>query len=104
MAEVTLNIAGHSYTVACRDGEEERLEKLGQMVDAKTVDAQNAVGGNLGEARILLFASLLLADEADELRSNRAQAPSNAAVDDLEKLADQLTAIGDKLASDHQLS
>lgn len=104
MAEVTLTIAGHSYTVACRDGEEERLEKLGRMVDAKTVDAQNAVGGNLGEARILLFAALLLADEADELRSNRAQAPSNAVVDNLENLAERLTAIGEKLASNHQPS
>lgn len=101
MAEVTLTIAGHSYTVACRDGEEERLEKLGQMVDAKTVDAQSAVGGNLGETRILLFASLLLADEADELRTNAL--PANA-VDDLEKLADRLTAIGEHLASDTQPS
>lgn len=101
MAEVTLTIAGHSYTVACRDGEEERLEKLGQMVDAKTVDAQNAVGGNLGEARILLFASLLLADEADELRTNAL--PGNA-IDDLENLADRLTAIGEKLAPDNQRS
>ena len=101
MAEVTLSIAGHSYTVACRDGEEERLEKLGQMVDAKTVDAQNAVGGNLGEARILLFASLLLADEADELRTNGV--PTKA-VEDLEKLADRLTMIGGKLASDSQRS
>jgi cell division protein ZapA len=101
MAEVTLSIAGHSYTVACRDGEEDRLEKLGQMVDAKTVDAQNAVGGNLGEARILLFASLLLADEADELRTNALPA---RAVEDLEKLADRLTTIGEKLASDTQPS
>jgi cell division protein ZapA len=101
MAEVSLSIAGHSYTVACRDGEEERLEKLGQMVDAKTVDAQNAVGGNLGEARILLFASLLLADEAVELRTN---ALPTTAVDDLEKLADRLTTIGETLASDTQPS
>lgn len=55
MAEVNLSIAGHSYTVACRDGEEDRLTKLGKMVDAKTVDAQQAVGGNIGEARVLLL-------------------------------------------------
>lgn len=101
MAEVTLSIAGHSYTVACRDGEEERLKKLGQMVDSKTTDAKNAVGGNLGETRILLFAALLLADEADDLRTNAVPTES---VDDLEKLADRLTAIGEKLASDSQHS
>lgn len=99
MAEVILTIAGHSYTVACRDGEEERLEKLGEMVDAKTTDAQQAVGGNLGEARILLIAALLLADEADELRNTDLAAQS---IDHLEKLADRLTAIGDQLASGDQ--
>ncbi|MGP1281793.1 MAG: cell division protein ZapA [Parasphingopyxis sp.] len=101
MAEVTLSIAGHSYTVACRDGEEDRLRKLGAMVDAKTADAQQAVGGNLGEARILLFAALLLADEADELRT--AAMPADA-VENLEKLADRLTAIGNHLAPDGQAS
>lgn len=99
MAEVTLSIAGHSYTVACRDGEEERLKKLGEMVNQKTVDAQNAVGGNLGEARILLFAALLLADEADEARQGDADTESITA---LENLADRLTGIGERLAPDGQ--
>ncbi|QLC24399.1 cell division protein ZapA [Parasphingopyxis algicola] len=101
MAEVTLSIAGHSYTVACRDGEEDRLKKLGEMVDAKTADAQQAVGGNLGEARVLLFAALLLADEADELRGG--SVPPDT-IEDLEKLADRLTTIGDHLAPDGQAS
>jgi len=102
MAEVNLSIAGHSYTVACRDGEEDRLTKLGEMVDAKTVDAQQAVGGNIGEARVLLFAALLLADEADELRTN-GSIPTDA-LDDIERLADRLTALGDDLASGNQSS
>lgn len=102
MAEVHLTIAGHSYTVACRDGEEERLMKLGKIVDAKTAHAQQAVGGNMGEARVLLFAALLLADEADEMRTT-AGLPADA-LDDLEKLANRLTALGDDLASDAQPS
>ncbi len=101
MAEVTLTIAGHSYTVACRDGEEDRLTKLGAMVDAKTIDAQAAVGGNLGEARVLLFAALLLADEADELRTS--DVPDQS-LDQLEQLADRLSAIGDQLATGDQAS
>lgn len=101
MAEVTLTIAGRNYTVACRDGEEERLKKLAEMVDAKTIDAQAAVGGNLGEARMLLFAALLLADEAEEFST--ATLPPKA-VDDLEKLADRLTTISGHLASDTQPS
>lgn len=101
MAEVTLTIAGHSYTVACRDGEEDRLKKLGAMVDAKTIDAQAAVGGNLGEARVLLFAALLLADEADELRTS--DVPDKS-LDHLEELADRLSALGDQLATGDQAS
>lgn len=97
MAEVNLTIAGHSYTVACRDGEEERLRKLGEIVDVKTADAQKAVGGNLGETRLLLFAALLLADEADEMRN--ATFPANA-IENLERLADRLATLGDDLASD----
>ncbi|WP_299327376.1 cell division protein ZapA [Parasphingopyxis sp.] len=102
MAEVQLTIAGHSYTVACRDGEEERLLKLGEIVDAKTSHAQQAVGGNMGEARVLLFAALLLADEADELRTN-ASIPDDT-LDTLEQLADRLTALGDDLVSGSQPS
>ncbi|MGP1354510.1 MAG: cell division protein ZapA [Parasphingopyxis sp.] len=98
MAEVHLSIAGHNYTVACRDGEEARLTKLGEMVDAKTSLAQESVGGNLSEVRVLLFAALLLADEADELRTSTGL-PAGT-LDDLEKLADRLTALGDDLASD----
>ncbi len=101
MAEVTLTIAGHSYTVACRDGEEERLQKLGAMVDSKTIDAQAAVGGNLGEARVLLFAALLLADEADELRTTDV---SDQSLRHLEELADRLSNLGDQLASGDQAS
>ncbi|NNC72571.1 MAG: cell division protein ZapA, partial [Sphingomonadaceae bacterium] len=70
MADVTLSIAGHNYTVSCRDGEEAHLRDLGQMVDNKTEEARGAVGETLGESRMLLFAALLLADEVADLREN----------------------------------
>ena len=60
-----------------------------------------AVGGNLGEARVLLFAALLLADEADELRTS--DVPDQS-LDHLEKLADRLSTIGDQLATGDQAS
>lgn len=67
MANVDLVIGGNAYTVACRDGEEDRLRAIAAMVDQKAQDARKAVGG-VSEARQLLFASLLLADELDETR------------------------------------
>jgi len=68
MADVTLSIGGHYYTVACREGEEAHLLDMGALIDAKTVEARSAVGG-LSEIRQLLFAALLLADELVELRA-----------------------------------
>lgn len=67
MAQIELKIGGNAYTVACRDGEEEHLTKIAEIVDKKAQDARQAVGG-VSEVRQLLFASLLLADELDEAR------------------------------------
>mgnify|MGYP000099481133 CR=1 FL=1 len=65
MAEVTLAIGGRSYTLACRDGGEDHLRSLAVRVDAKVEEARAAVG-TPSEVRQLLFAALLLADEASE--------------------------------------
>ena len=60
MAEIDVFIAGRSYRVACRDGEEDSLRKAAALVDAKSREALQGLG-TLSEARQLLFASLLLA-------------------------------------------
>ncbi|WP_118857376.1 cell division protein ZapA [Sphingomonas mesophila] len=62
MAEVTLNIAGRTYQVACRDGEEETLQAAARLVDGKCREALAGLGA-LSESRQFLFASLLLADQ-----------------------------------------
>jgi len=65
MAEVTLEIGGRSYAVACRDGEEAHLIGLGRLVDAKAQDAGRAMGA-MTENRHLLVTALLLADTLKE--------------------------------------
>lgn len=62
MAEVNLTIAGRSYQVGCRPGEEENLIAAARMVDTKSREALSGLG-TLSESRQLLFASLLLADQ-----------------------------------------
>jgi len=62
MAEINLTIAGRSYQVGCRPGEEENLVAAARMVDAKSREALAGLG-TLSESRQLLFASLLLADQ-----------------------------------------
>ncbi len=62
MADVNLTIAGRSYQVGCRPGEEDNLVAAARMVDTKSREALAGLG-TLSESRQLLFASLLLADQ-----------------------------------------
>ena len=62
---VDLTIAGRTYQVACREGEEDNLRAAARLVDGKCREALAGLG-TLSEARQFLFASLLLADELVE--------------------------------------
>jgi cell division protein ZapA len=98
MAQVNIEIAGRSYVVACRDGEEERLQLLGQLVDTRATDVVRAVGAG-NEARSLLLTALLLADELDEARaaSGTARLEEESRVTAIERCADQLEALAARL-------
>ena len=74
MAMVNLMIAGRSYQVACKDGEEETLRAAGRLVDAKVREAVAGLG-TLSEARQFLFASLMLADTLVDNRPEAAAPP-----------------------------
>ena len=75
MAQVTLTINGHSYAVACDDGQEERIRKLGEYIDSKVAGFARTLGP-VGEPRLLLLGALVIADELaeanDALRRQRA--------------------------------
>ena len=92
MSNVTLNIGGRNYTVACASGEEEHVTELGQAIDAK-IQAMGAAGTT--ESRQLLFAALLLADEVHEAKSATRSAPAQAPANDGQ--AERLEAIAAKL-------
>ena len=76
MSNVTLQVGGRGYIVACAAGEEAHVEQLGVLIDGKIRELTTA-GHN--EVRLLLFASLLLADELQELKSGK---PSATPTDD----------------------
>ena len=95
MSQVTLQIAGRNYTVACADGEEAQVQHLGQVIDEKLAK----LGGNLSSApaQNLLFAALLLADEVDEARKSNGVAmdtpPSDETAEKLKELQLELYAL-----------
>ena len=102
MAEVDLTIAGRPYRVACRSGEEDSLRAAAALVDAKSREALAGLG-TMSEARQLLFASLLLADQiVDNRPPEPAEPPPPAPLDPLlvasaEALAGRLEALADAL-------
>jgi cell division protein ZapA len=65
MAQVSFLINGRPYEVACGDGEEDHLRDLADYVD-KTVQKLIASVGQVGDARLLVMASLMIADDLSE--------------------------------------
>ena len=110
MAQVTVKINGYAYTVVCEDGQEPHLQAMAEQVDRRVASIKS-LGGQSGEARLLVLAALLMADELHdrtaELRELRAapSAPMAAPMpaDDpelaerLEFLAEQAEAIAARL-------
>jgi len=68
VAQVKLSINQRSYLIACDDGQEAQLEKLGHFLDGKMQDLAKAVG-QVGEPRLLVMAALLISDELFETKA-----------------------------------
>ena len=110
MAQVTLRIGGYVYTVGCEDGQEGHLQAMAEEVEQR-ISQIKALGGQSGEARLLLLAALLMADELHDLKTELAQvgatssssassgsAASPALSKRLERLAAHAEAIAESLA------
>ncbi len=74
MSNINLQIGGRSFVVACAEGEEAHVAGLGRTIDAKLAEMGGMAGQS--EARMLLFASLMLADELHEARTAPAASPA----------------------------
>ncbi len=81
MAQVALTVNGRAYQIACDDGQEDHLKDLAEYVDKRIQELVASVG-QVGEARLLVMASLLIADELseafrqlDDLDAGKAVAP-----------------------------
>ncbi len=72
MAVVEVAINGRAYQVACDDGQENHLLQLGRDLDARVRDLAGSMG-QVGDARLILMAGLLIADELSEARDQVAK-------------------------------
>ena len=65
MAQVTLRINGYAYTMGCQDGEEQHLQVMAAEVERRIEGIKSAIGQS-GEARMLVMAALMMADDLYE--------------------------------------
>ena len=100
---VDLTIAGRTYQVACREGEEDNLRAAARLVDGKCREAIAGLG-TLSEARQFLFASLLLADQLIDNKPGAAPpaptGPDPALVMQAESLAQRLESLATALENE----
>ena len=85
MAEVDITINGRSYRISCKDGEEERIKSLSSLINDQVQKLSEKIG-QLGEARMILLASLVLLDKSDEVEKE-AEKIISITSEKIEKLA-----------------
>lgn len=103
MAQVTIRINGYAYLVGCEDGQEGHLEQMAAEIEQR-IGSIKAIGGQSGEARLLMLAALLLADELHDIRATQdtdaaAPAPPKPDAEKRSKLR-RLAARAEEIAAD----
>ena len=65
MAQVNVSINGRQYRMACEDGQEDHLRQLAKDLDDR-INSLRGQFGEIGDARLVVMAALMIADEAAE--------------------------------------
>ena len=102
---VTIRLNGTPYQIGCGPGEEARIEALGKDIEEVLQSLVGSVG-QIGEARLLAMAALILADRAQDTSKSAANggdegaaADEDAAAEALERAADRIVELASKLSS-----
>lgn len=104
---VTIN--GRNYSIVCEEGQEEHTQRLAEYIKVR-VDELVESNGQIGDARLLLMASLLVSDElsdayaelaaaqaSEEAVSRSSNGETGALADSLDRLAERVEAIAERL-------
>ena len=67
MPQVSVTINGRQFRMACENGEEARLTRLAQDLDAR-IGTLRSRFGEIGDTRLTVMAALALADELSEVK------------------------------------
>ncbi|MEQ9121978.1 MAG: cell division protein ZapA, partial [Alphaproteobacteria bacterium] len=77
MGEVTITVNGRPYRMACEDGQEGHLVKLGESLADRVADLARQLG-QVGDAQLLVMAALIQADEVFEAAAAGGGAPDQS--------------------------
>ncbi len=88
MPELTIEIGGRVFEVACEPGQEPSLARAAQLLDAEANRVTDAIGRST-EKRMLLLAGLMLADNMTALEDRY------AALEDKVRAAEERTRIAE---------
>jgi cell division protein ZapA len=82
MAQVNIRINGRTYEVNCENGQEQHVQRLANSLANAVGDLVKQVG-QVGDARLLVMAGLVMADEMIEQKAELAAAKTR--IEALEK-------------------
>ena len=110
MGQVVVKVNGREFPLTCADGQETRTRRLAQYVDSKVAEFTKTVG-QVGEARLILLAALVIADELSDaneaLRLERSrqgaagvgEAGLPGAASGLRSIAERIESVADRIES-----
>ncbi len=109
MGQVVVKVNGREFPLTCADGQESRTRRLAQYVDSKVAEFTKTVG-QVGEARLILLAALVIADELSDaneaLRLERARQAATggdpgtaAAASGIRGLAERIESLAERIES-----
>jgi cell division protein ZapA len=91
MAQVNLQVNNRNFTIACEEGQEDRLQSLASYVDDRVKGIVNA-GVVRRESDVMALTAILLADELLEAQDNQPQGNNQDNAEDFaQKLQDALS-------------
>lgn len=107
MSKAEIEIRGKTFSIACAEGQEQRLEALGRKLNARLSDLADTIG-DVGETRLLVAAGISLIDELETIRptengadisdlENRITLVERTAAAALSDAADRINSISDRI-------
>ena len=102
MAQVSITLRGRSYQIACEDGQEAHLARLGRYLDEQADQLLQSTGP-VSDSMLLVMVSLLVADElsdaAGELENFRRAGKGEARIEAEEAVVTAIDTLASRIES-----